>query len=207
MANDVYTYVSFERISEEGEKKAMELFSRLEGWDDDSVYEYVMSGVLENQPTDDESYYGFNSENVGAKWAYIEDPSEYGFTTHSAWCVPAEGIKYIFDEINKVDPKFIGIYTYFDEMPNFVGWQTYREGYWDESQEWEWDDLLKMMLDANPELEKEYNAEEEELTERGQEILWDIQDEFVSELVDEGVRQEVKWIYEAEAEEAEEVGC
>lgn len=202
MANDVYTYVNFYRISEEGIAKANELFSRLEGYDDDSVFEYTLSSLLEKQPTDDESYYGFNIDNVGAKWAYIEDPSEYGFTTHSAWCVPTEGIKYIFDEIAKVDETFIGTYTYYDEMPNFVGWQTYRDGYFDEFEEWESDAIIKLILEANPELAEEYDAEEEEFTDKGHEMLWDIQDDFVQDLVNDGLSQELLWIKEAEEEEA-----
>lgn len=202
MANDVYTYVNFHRISEEGIAKANELFSRLEGYDDESVFEYTLSSLLEKQPTDDDSYYGFNIDNVGAKWAYIEDPSEYGFTTHSAWCVPAEGIKYIFDEIAKVDETFIGTYTYYDEMPNFVGWQTYRDGYFDEFEEWESDAIIKLILEANPELAAEYDAEEEEFTDKGHEMLWDIQDDFVQDLTNDGLNQELQWIKEAEEEEA-----
>jgi hypothetical protein len=204
MANNVDTYVSFERISEEGAARFLELCERFEGFNDEDTYEYTFSDIIDAPQGEDESDYSYNIDKVGAKWAYVEDPSELGFACRSAWCVPTEGIKYIFDEISKVDPKFIGTYTYYDEMPNFVGWQTYTEGDWGDYDEWDWEHIQEGLLENNENLRAEYNEEDDEFTSEGLDILQDLQYEYVEELVGQGLRYELELIYEAEREAEED---
>ena len=212
MANDVYSYVNFKRISEEGIKRCEEVFSRLTGWDDEDTYEYALHEVFGlPEELDEEGYnkgpgsYGWNIDNVGAKWAYIEDPSpDFGFTVHSAWSVPFDGIEYILNEIHKVDPNFIASVSYEDEMPNFVGWVTYHTGSFDEGREWEWDEIEDWIMDNHEDIAACYDREEKEWIEgkedEGQSLVWDYVREFIDDVSWITLDEELTWYLEHEEE-------
>jgi hypothetical protein len=65
-------------------------------------------------------------DEVGPKWATIEDASadremkEFYIMGTSAWSAPW-GLQEVHTEVLKYAPDAIGVFTYTDEMPNFVG--------------------------------------------------------------------------------------
>jgi len=66
-------------------------------------------------------------------------------------------------------------------MPNFVGVQVYtKEGLYD-GEELDSEELLEHYMIAAPELKEEYDAEEEEFTDKGYDILSDVQWECIND--------------------------
>ena len=186
-------------MSEAGAKRCEELFKRLEGYEDDSQYSFSFDKIFGLPEADDgPGSYDWNTENVGTKWAYIEDAdSEYGFACESAWAVPWNGIEYIFNEIFKVDPEFMATVSYEDEMPNFVGWATWHHGNFDEGLEYEWEEIEAGIMKDNPEIAECYDAEKREWIEgkedEGRELMWDAQREWIDENSVEKMEEEVRW--------------
>lgn len=103
MANHVEYNMMFERLTEEGLDFLEKLFENKE-----SLYEIDMI------------------DEVGAKWANIEDAAsdremkEFYVMGTSAWSAPW-GLQEVHSELLKHSPDAIGVFTYADEMPNFVG--------------------------------------------------------------------------------------
>ena len=188
MANHVWTNAHFHRISDEGKKKLFELYSRFEDLDVEGSYEYPLEQIFgvpkdeDPESTDGPGWYSWNTEHMGAKWAYVQDPDEIGFSINSAWSVPEKALDYIFGEVYKVDKNVVAGIIYEDEFPNFVGWQTWRNGDWEDSEYIEWDDILNHLLDNNEELREQFDYEEQSFTEEGNEILWEVQSDTIQEL-------------------------
>jgi len=204
MANHVNTYVNFNRISEAGQKRFAELCSRLDGWDKEGTYSFNMHDIFGLEESEDgPGTYSWNIDNIGAKWCYMEDCGDHGFSTESAWSVPFDGIQYIFEEIYKVDPELVASITYEDEMPNFVGWSTWNNGGWDEGREWQWEEMQEHMLQQHEDLRAEWNEEDEEWTDEGQSLAWDYTREFIDEVVWGTLQEEVDYYIEHEHDDEE----
>ena len=73
-------------------------------------------------PYNEEDWYSWGCEQMGAKWIQVDDWSEYGMSGHSAWSPPVpfleNFIQYIFDELGGMPTAKM---TYEDEFRNFVG--------------------------------------------------------------------------------------
>lgn len=210
MANHVNTYVSFYRISEEGEKKLDELYHRLENFGEENTYDYAAEmffGVPRPEGednTDGPGYFSWNIEHMGAKWCTLEDPDPSGFRLTSAWSVPWDLINYVSEEIQKVDPDVFVTVDYEDEMPNFVGWATWHDGSYDEGREWEWENMVEWMRDNNEELAAMWDEEAEDWIEdkedEARDLQWDMQMEFFEMVKDQTLTEEVNWYMEHEEE-------
>lgn len=214
MANHVSSYITFHNLSEEGKAKLEELYQRLSGIDDDSTYEYSAHEIFgipepEGDDTDGPGYYSWNIEHMGAKWCYIEDPDEDRFRTNSAWSVPWDLFDYVCKEIATVDENLFADVTYEDEMPNFVGWATWHHGSFDEGREWEWEAIEDWIMDNNPEIDELFDREEREWKEgkedEGRDLMWDVQWEFMEDVRDHTLQEEVTWYFEHEEEILEEL--
>ncbi len=201
MANNVNTYVTFNRISEEGQKKLEELYKRLEGWNEEHTYSFNFHSIFGLPESDGgPGSYNWNIDNIGAKWCYLESPSDGGFSTESAWSVPWDGINYVMTEIHKVDPTLFATVVYEDEMPNFVGWATWHDESWDEGREWDWDEMEKEMLDMHEDLREQYIEEDEDYTDEGRELLWEYTRDFIDDVVWGTLNEEIEWFYSHEEE-------
>jgi len=210
MANHVYTSVVFRRISEAGEKRLEELYQRLEDIDDPEVYSYDASKIFGiDESEDGPGTYSWNIEHMGAKWCYFEDCDPDGFRTESAWSVPWNLIEYVLNEVAKVDPTIYVTVTYEDEMPNFTGWATWWGGSFDEGREWEWKEILEWMRDHNEVLAGAWDPEKEEWTEEAEEdgglndIIWDEQINFMEDVREATLSEEVEWFFKHENDEDE----
>ena len=73
-------------------------------------------------PYNEEDWYSWGCEHMGAKWIQVDDWNEYGMSGHSAWSPPVpfleNFIQYIFDELGGMPSAKM---TYEDEFRNFVG--------------------------------------------------------------------------------------
>ena len=147
MANNVYTYISFEGISD----KASDFLTSIEESDDETkkmcrIYDIPYEG----ESTEDKvNTYDWYIENIGAKWMYMEDVSEYGLSITSAWSSPIAFCDALFKKLQSLDsPDILMWCRYDDEMPNFIGvYGRYKELDWDECVE---DDYYKECVGDTP---------------------------------------------------------
>lgn len=188
MANNVNTYVSFERISDAGVEKLKELISRIRTDGNTRWLGDMWVDGKEGSPTyEDTEQYSWTTENIGPKWNYVEDFGEDYLSIVSAWSTPSEGIAWIVEKIASVDKDVRVTVTYEDEMPNFYGAAVYdAEGLVDYI-EWDSDELTEDMQAEHPELVEHWDADEEE----GDDEYWDLWNDCVWEFMSE---KQYEWI-------------
>ena len=168
MANNVYTYISFEDISDE----AIAFLDEVGNESDETKIMCMVYDIPYHTETSEDKVntYDWYIENVGAKWMYIEDISCYGFSTTSAWSPPLGFCDAIFSKLQSLNsPDLLMWCRYDDEMPNFVGvygryktmdYDEYVEG--DESYEQCIGDLPYSVIPSdNDEEEDEYEYNED----------------------------------------------
>ena len=147
MANNVYTYISFEGISD----KASDFLTSIEESDDETKKMCRIKDIPnEGESTEDKvNTYDWYIENIGAKWMYMEDVSEYGLALTSAWSSPIAFCDALFKKLQSLDsPDILMWCRYDDEMPNFIGvYGRYKELDWDECVE---DDYYKECVGDTP---------------------------------------------------------
>lgn len=188
MANYVNTHVYFERLNEEGTKVLNEMYSRVR---DDQDYEWFSDMFVdgkEGSPTYEESgKYTFTVENVGPKWCYFEDYDETSFSTVSAWSWPEGGVEWMFEQIAEVDSDFIAVVSYDDEMPNFSGAYVYDKDGVIDGAEWDYDEIRDMVMTEVPELQEQWDEDNEEFTDEGHDIfnenIWEVLDNEKSTMI------------------------
>ena len=126
MANNVYTYVSFENMSEKA-STFLEQFGQIS---------YSMDEGVSFLYGDIKTYYEYDVfvEIVGAKWCNTEDYSGYGISFVSAWCAPIALLDTLFKKLQSLEsPDLLMWCRYDDEMPNFIGvYGRYKDAEWDE---------------------------------------------------------------------------
>jgi hypothetical protein len=194
MANHVTTHVEFHRISEAGKAKFDELIARLRvkpnnSWSDGRPWlgDMWVDGK-EGSPTyEDTDQYAWTTENIGPKWCYIDDMDDGYINLVSAWSVPEEGLRWLFDQIIEVDPTFIATIQYEDEMPNFYGAYVYDKDGTVDMFEDDWDDLKELVAIEHPEL-LELEEESDEwwdcMNDNMYEALNEKQWEFIQEILE-----------------------
>ena len=132
MANNVYSYISFEGLSD----KASDFLSSIEEISDQTETMCKIYNIpYEGESTDDVvNTYDWYIENVGAKWISFEDVSEYGLSTTSAWSPPIGFCDALFEKLRSLDSPYMQLWCrYDDEMPNFVGvYGRYKDTDYDE---------------------------------------------------------------------------
>jgi len=177
MANNVNTHVTFDRISEEGKSKLLELTSRIRN---NMNYRWLSDMWVdgkEGSPTYEETEkYEWTTTNIGPKWNYIEDAGDDYLTIVSAWSWPENGIAWIVEQIAEVDPQVRALVSYEDEMPNFFGAAVFETGGLVADIEWDSDEIEEMMHEEFPELLELWDAETNEPTD---DEYWNIRDENI----------------------------
>ena len=169
MANHVNTFVQFHFIDEEaGKAKLQELYSRLEGFGEEGKYDlnlHEIFGIPETDELDEHGNatgpgtYSWNVENMGAKWAYLEDLEDDCFRITSAWSVPTDAINFIMEELAKADPEISADITAEDEFPNWVyAARAEPSGIYD-WEEWQYDDIMQHMIEKYEEVAAGYDKE------------------------------------------------
>ena len=172
MANHVNTYVQFYFDDEKaGKVKLQELYSRLDGWGEESKYDWNLHeifGIPETDELDEDGFaqgpgtYSWNIEHMGSKWAYLEDADEDSFRITSAWSVPTDAIDFVMEELAKVDPEVSADITAEDEFPNWVyAAKAYGSGI-DDFEEWDWDDIMAHMIENYEEVAAGYDLEKDD---------------------------------------------
>ena len=178
MANHVSSCLNFVTISEEGKKVVKQITETIQSRDNDKYSSHLGFYFTEDLDTIDRN---FMCENVGAKWAYLTDSDDDFMAFESAWSPIEEFVEHVVAKVAEVDESVVARYTYEDEMPNFVGVQVYtKEGLYD-AEELDNEELLEHYMAAAPELKEEYDAEEEEFTDKGYDILSDVQWECIND--------------------------
>ena len=212
MANHVSSYVHFWKISEEGKAKLDELYHRLDGFDDESKWDFAGEDFFGEQRVQDEEgndisgpgFYSWNIEKMGAKWVTVESCDDDQFQLTSAWSVPFDLIEYIANQVREVDPDVFVTVDYDDEMPNFTGWATWHHGSYDEGREWEWKEIREWMCNNNSELAEMWDEENddwfEDKEDEARDLLWDEQMEFMEMVKNQTLMEEVNWYEEHEEE-------
>ncbi len=107
-------------------------------------------------PYDEDDWYSWGCENIGAKWISVDDWNETTISGHSAWSpvIPFVNslIQYIYDEVGGMPTAKM---TYEDEFRNFIGiheaWIDTDVGSGEvnfDYDEYEGEDLNQLMLEA-----------------------------------------------------------
>ena len=121
MANNVYTYTSFENMSEEASDFLLKMGEL--GLENSNEGVCMVYDIPYNDPsTEDKINYDWWIENVGAKWMTFEDISDNSLFTVSAWSSPIAFYDGLFEKLKSLNsPELLMWCRYDDEMPNFVG--------------------------------------------------------------------------------------
>ena len=179
MANNVNTHVNFDRISDEGKAKLLELISRVRT---DGNYLWLSDMWVdgkEGSPTYEQTEkYDWTTEFIGPKWNYIEDSGDDYISIVSAWGWPEKGIEWIMGEIGEVDPSVRALVSYEDEMPNFFGAAVFEADGLVDYIEWDSDEIQEMMHEEFPELLEMWD---EDINEPTDDEYWEIHNENIYE--------------------------
>lgn len=180
MANHVNFNIRFAEVNDE----AKEVWKKLTGRLVKENYEYWMGDMWVYEDAgvskDDVRQYSWTTENLGPKWCYITDFDEDGCQGYSAWFVPEQGLNWILAQMAEVDPKMITEFTYEDEGPNFFGAYVYEGGEMVDGAEWDWDELITLVIKDNSELEGKYNEEDQEfIDDESQDLFYEVMWETV----------------------------
>lgn len=92
-------------------------------------------------------------DNVGAKWAHVEDADEDSAFVTSAWSAVLPFVEHLGKHLAKIDPDVRICNRYFDEGYNFVGAAVWHDDFLDIEEE-DCDELIATratMLDEDPE--------------------------------------------------------
>lgn len=191
MANHVNTNVTFREISDAGKAKLTELYGRLRTDKDNGGSDTPWFTDIFLDGEEYTSYQETSTEarhNVGSKWCYFNDWYEDGFNLESAWSYPDDGVEWILDQVASVDPNFVATVFYEDEAYNFAGVRVYRgENTGDiccsvevEGDEYDYDQIMELMLESVEGLYDEWNEGEQELTDEGWDLYHDNIDDVLS---------------------------
>ena len=180
MANHVNFNIRFAEVNDE----AKEVWKKLTGRLVKENYEYWMGDMWVYEDAgvskDDVRQYSWTIENLGPKWCYITDFDEDGCQGYSAWSAPEQGLNWILAQMAKVDPKMITEFTYEDEGPNFFGAYLYEGEEMVDGAEWDWDELITLVIKDNSELEGKYNEEDQEfIDDESQDLFYEVMWETV----------------------------
>ena len=126
MANNVHFHVTFD-IDEKESKLLQFLMENISSKTTHGWLEYEIE-KLPIYPTeyDEEGWYNWGIENIGAKWCHVEEYHEDYFSGYSAWSPPIPFVKHLVQYIhNELGTKPTATMTYEDEFRNFMGKQYY----------------------------------------------------------------------------------
>lgn len=166
MANNVYTHINL-TMNDAATKKWNELIERFEQKEGELSIWYLMMDEWKQGAGD----------LVGAKWAYADDYDEDSMQVVSAWGPVTPFCEWLADELGQVDPDVRVEVRYEDEMPNFIGVAVFGSAGLIYEESIDWDEVQEYLISEYPELRdpKNWDEEENEYTDEGQELLWDVQ--------------------------------
>ena len=169
MANHVSTWIEVTSDNNEVYQKMIDMF-RGASWEDQqqTMWWYKKLYNLDESVEYDRGEY---TEDMGAKWCYIDDSQiedEYcEINTTSAWSWPKEAIEQLWNVLSEVDEDVEVSFTFEDEGLNFIGggcmWRGEMVDYsedWsdkipneeDEDYDEKWESLWDNVADAKDEL-------------------------------------------------------
>jgi hypothetical protein len=151
MANFVNTNVYFAELSDAGAEVVRTIFSRVRESTSDRLFADIFVDGQDGSPSyEDTETTEFTCSHVGPRWCHLEDFEETSFRTVSAWSWPQSGLEWLFEKVGEVDPNFIGIVSFEDESPLFIGATVYTiNGLYDyyEVEYEELEEIMKSRLD------------------------------------------------------------
>ena len=133
MANHVSNYITvigneavMDKFADQVANKTVE--REITNWEDKpmTIQEHVGIDELSFMPKyDEDDSYNWYCDNVGAKWAHIEDGAEDYVNIVSAWSPVSDFCQHLVGYLSQVDPNVILRHQYEDEFRNFVGIQIH----------------------------------------------------------------------------------
>ena len=210
MANFVNTNVYFAQLSDAGKQVFRDILSRVREADDNSMSELFTDIFVDGQegsPSyEDTETMEFTCANVGPKWChleYFEDFDGESFRTVSAWSWPQLGVEWLFARIGEVDPDFIGVASFEDESPVFIGAAVYNvHGMYDYYEE-EYEELMEIMKERVEELNQYWNEEENCFEEAGNDLMYEHMYDIINDLQTEFIDNCLEEIRDARESEAD----
>ena len=179
MANHVSQYLSIKsELTKEGREVWNKILGRLDRDETANDHEKHLGFIFFDSY--DEMDLSTMCDLVGAKWAYCTDRDESGLSMYSAWSPCIEFCTYLAEQIGHVDAGVQLALTYEDEFNNFVGAAIFDAGGLEDQAELESDELIDMILEDDEELRAHFDPEEREFDEEGQEMLWEMQWDFIA---------------------------
>ncbi len=186
MANHVSGYVSLVGASPAAQKVWDEyVVDKLNGHKKEGDWEVHLGHYLFDYDDGEFTNWDFDTmcEEVGAKWAYATDWDDTFVSVYSAWSPVVEWCEMISAKMAQVCKEFQIVFTYEDEMPNFVGVAVLDHTGLDMQVDLDGDELLQLILESDSDLNEMYDHEAEEwkdgMEEDAYEILWEIQSDFI----------------------------
>lgn len=201
MANYVNSNLTFDTITEEGLNFIRKLYAeRVRKGEGDRQWFPDMFVDGETLNYEETEQYAWTIENIGPKWSYIEDfdASDASFNIVSAWSAPIEGVEKLMEMLEEVDPNAIATMTYEDEMPNFVGAATFTCDGVNDSCDWDYDEIVNQAMEENPDLRAEWDSEEEEFSDEGHEILYEVMWDIISEFQSDWISEDLQYLKNGE---------
>jgi len=176
MANHVDSYLRFVRISDAGVKKLEETLNRFDKYSEKGEIHlaYAYHDSLDSVDR------GTATEELGAKWAYVQDYDTSGISMYSAWSPVSTFVEDLVNKIAEVDEKVIATYYYADEMPNFIGVEVYTADGLEDKEELDDYEIRDILIEKDKSLKELWDSEEEEFSDDG-ELYHDLVWEFVSD--------------------------
>ena len=199
MANHVHFSVNFHRINDVAKGKLKEMFGRIR---EDAPHKWFSDIFVEGDTTYEMTEkYDWTTEHIGPKWSYFEDYDAEGepyFNGEAAWSPPTDGVVKLLKILKEYDPKIIATMTYEDEGSNFVGADVFYSDYVYETVEYDYDEIIDMVIEESETLtEESYNKEEEEWVDyEAQDTFHEEMWEIINDKVWEFCMSEVEWIKE-----------
>ena len=130
MANHVYNYITVEgneAVQLEWDKLFTNYHEEIErpSYHGDGTIKVREYKQIELHPFlegyDEDNWYNWGCENIGAKWAHIEDADEYHAYIVSAWSPIVPYLESLYQHLIKLDEEVVIKCTYEDEFRNFIG--------------------------------------------------------------------------------------
>ncbi len=130
MANHVYFNIEFDGLNEDQERKLKEIIAvgtekveRDYGSGPHEMTEYSAEKFpIYATPYDEDDWYSWGCDNMGAKWVHIEEFDGFMITGHSAWSHPWPLVENLCNTLAELTETFVSAkMTYEDEFRNFFG--------------------------------------------------------------------------------------
>ena len=130
MANHVYFNIEFDGLNEDQERKLMEILKvgmetveRDYGSGPHEMVEYSAEKFpIYSTPYEDDNWYSWGVDNMGAKWVHIEEVDVFMIAGYSAWSHPWPLVENLCNTLAELTESFVSAkMTYEDEFRNFFG--------------------------------------------------------------------------------------